>query len=157
MKRNCRILFTLCVTLAAGAATVAGQTADSSRAAIQAAVDSGNAQFIEAHRAQDGKLLGSLFCDDGAFLLRNGNVLQGPAAIEKELGEWLKASGPFEMTITTLDLWVIDSLAYEFGKYTRKSLKPDTDTTTAEGRYFEIWKQQPAGGWKILRDCGLPK
>jgi ketosteroid isomerase-like protein len=61
------------------------------------------------------------------------------------------------MTIATVELWVIDSLAYEFGKYTRRSLKTGADTTTTEGRYFEIWKQQPTGGWKILRDCGLPK
>jgi ketosteroid isomerase-like protein len=157
MKRNYRILFTLFVIFASGMVTADDNAVDSTRLVFQAAVDAGNAKFIEARRKQDGKLLASLFCDDGAFLVRNGVVIQGDTTIEKEFGEWLRDNGPIEMTITTLDMWVIDSQIYEVGSYTRKSQKPGADTTTSAGRYFEIWKQQPTGDWKIFRDCGLPK
>lgn len=157
MKQNYVISFSLCIIFAAGAVTADDKVVDSARIKCQAAVDAGNARFIEAHRKQDGKLLAELFCDDGAFLIRNGVVIQGAETIEKEFGEWLKDNGPIEMTITTLDMWVIDSQIYEVGSYTRKSLKPGADTTTSAGRYFEIWKQLPSGEWKIFRDAGLPK
>ncbi len=131
-------------------------TGDTANARVRAAIDSGNATFMEANRKQDAKLLASLFCPDGGFLLKNGVSVLTPANIEKEFGPWLQESGPFEMTITTKDVWVIDSMAYEYGEYTRKSLKPGGDSTTRAGRYFEMWKHQPDGSWKIYLDCGLP-
>jgi ketosteroid isomerase-like protein len=157
INRITQLLLALFLILSVGLVTASDKTKAPDKAEIRAAIDSGNAKWIEAHRKQDGKLLASLFCEDGAFLLRSGVVLQGRGNIEKEFGEFLKDQGPFEMTITTAEMWVIDSLAYEYGDYTRKSLKPGADTATFQGRYFEIWKQQPAGGWKVFRDCGLPK
>ncbi len=146
----------LLVIVAVG--TVFGQASsgDTANARVRAAIDSGNAVFMQANRTQDAKLLASLFCSDGGFLLKNGTTVLTPANIEKEFGPWLKESGPFQMTITTREVWVIDSTAYEYGEYTRKSLKPEADSTTRKGRYFEIWKQQPGGSWKIYLDCGLP-
>ena len=124
---------------------------------VRMAVDSNNAKWIEAHRLQDGALLASLFAPDGAFLLSGGRILQGPDSIKVVFGAYLKESGPFAMTITTRSFWLIDSVAYEYGDYTRKCLKQGADTSTFSGRYFEIWKEQPNGSWKVLRDCGLPK
>jgi uncharacterized protein (TIGR02246 family) len=125
-------------------------------AAVKPHIDASNAKWIDAHRKGDAKLLASLFVDDGAFLLSNGRVLQGPENIEKRFGEIFSTFGTAEMTITTLDVWVIDSLAYEYGRYTQKlDNPPDGDTTTNQGMYFEVWKQLPDGRWKILRDAGI--
>ncbi len=145
--------------LLCGASTVLAQTSanDSTNARVRAAIDSGNIKFMEANKAQDAKMLASLFCADGGFLLKNGAMVLGRDNIEKEFGPWLQESGPFQMTITTKEVWLIDSIAYEYGEYTRKSLKPGGDTTTRSGRYFESWKQQPDGSWKIFLDCGLPE
>jgi uncharacterized protein (TIGR02246 family) len=120
-------------------------------------IDAGNALWITAHKTVDSKLVASLFTSDGALLVRGGHYIRGLKAIEKAMGEYMTASGPIEMTITTLQVWVVDSTAYEYGKYTQKHLKPGSDSTTVTGHYFEIWQQQPDGTWKIFRDTGLPK
>jgi ketosteroid isomerase-like protein len=94
--------------------------------------------------------------EDGALLTRNGKVWHGPQAIESLFTGLFEKYGTDEMTITTLDLWVVDSLAYEYGRYTQKLHNPpDGDTTTFVGMYFEIWRQHPDGSWKILRDAGV--
>jgi ketosteroid isomerase-like protein len=157
MKR--RTYLVTAIFLIVGAHLAFGQSngIDSTNARVRAAIDSGNAKFMEANFKQDAKMLASLFCADGGFLLKNGAMVIGPANIEKEFGPWLQESGPFQMTITTQEVWLIDSTAYEYGLYTRKSLKPGADSTTRSGRYFESWKQQPDGSWKIFLDCGLPE
>lgn len=158
MKTICRSLFaTILLLFVATMALAQTGMSDSTNARVRAAIDSGNAKFMEANRAQDAKMLASLFCADGGFLLKNGAMVLGRENIEKEFAPWLQESGPFQMTITTKEVWLIDSIAYEYGLYTRKSLKPGGDTTTRSGRYFESWKQQPDGSWKIFLDCGLPE
>jgi hypothetical protein len=86
MKRMHVILFAHCVIFPAGMVTAEDKVVTPDSTEVRAAVDSGNAGFIEANRKQDGKLLASLFCEDGAFLLGKGTVLQGRANIEKEFG-----------------------------------------------------------------------
>lgn len=133
------------------------QTIDSATIlAVKPFVDASNAKWCEAHRLGDSKMLASLFTSDGALLGRDGKVWKGPAAIDSLFSKIFATYGTAEMTITTLDLWVIDSLAYEYGRYTQKLHKPpDADTTTGTGMYFELWKKQPDGSWKIWRDAGI--
>ncbi len=128
-------------------------------AKLRAHIDWSNSKWCEAHKISDPKLLASLFSDDGALLLGGGVLVQGHENIEKRIGRFMEKYGPFEMTITTATVWLVDSIGYEFGRYTRKSLSTaaDVDTTTEHGQYFEMWKERPDGTWRIWRDAGIPK
>jgi uncharacterized protein (TIGR02246 family) len=136
---------------------VDGQTIDSAKIAqAKPYVDASNANWCEAHRIGDARLLASLFVEDGALLTRDGKVWQGREAIDSLFRGIFGKYGTADMTITTIDFWVIDSLAYEYGRYTQKlHSPPDGDTTTTVGMYFEIWQQRSDGTWKILRDAGI--
>lgn len=152
-------LFWMIWALVVMAATsdISGQTIDSARI-MQAKpfIDASNLKWCEANRIGDSKLLASLFVEDGALLTRNGRVWKGRAAIDSLFTGVFAANGTSDMAITTLDIWVVDSLAYEYGRFTQKRHRAlDGDTTTATGMYFEIWKQLPDGSWKILRDAGI--
>lgn len=155
---NMRTWLTIAVGLILnlGSATFAAEPDSARIAEARKGIDAGNAQWIMAHKTSDARLLASLFTPDGALLVRGGQFIQRPGTIEKEMGDYMTKVGPVDMTITTLEVWVIDSTAYEYGKFTRRFLKSGSDTTTFRGRYFEIWQQQPDGGWKIQRDVGLP-
>lgn len=133
------------------------QTIDSAKInRVRPYVEASNAKWCEAHRIGDPELLASLFTPDGALLGRDGKLWQGHAAIDSLFTRLFTNFGTADMTITTLDLWVVDSLAYEYGRYTQKlHTAPDSDTTTGTGMYFEIWKQMPDGSWKIWRDAGI--
>ncbi|MCM2271743.1 MAG: nuclear transport factor 2 family protein [candidate division Zixibacteria bacterium] len=152
-------LFWMVWTLIVMASTsdISGQAIDSARI-MQARpfIDASNLKWCEANRIGDPKLLASLFVEEGALLTRNGRVWRGRAAIDSLFTSVFAANGTSDMTITTLDIWVVDSLAYEYGRFTQKHHRPpEGDSTTATGMYFEIWKQLPDGSWKILRDAGI--
>lgn len=136
---------------------VGSQTIDSTRInQARPFVDRSNAKWCEAHRVGDPKMLVSLFTPDGTLLGRDGKKWQGHGAIDSLFTRFFGKYGTCDMTITTLDLWVVDSLAYEYGRFTQKLHKPqDADTSTGTGMYFEIWKEQPDGSWKIWRDAGI--
>lgn len=152
-------LFWLVWALAVMAATsdISAQIIDSARI-LQAKpyIDASNRKWCEANRIGDSRLLASLFVEEGALLTGNGRVWSGRAAIDSLFSGVFTTYGTSDMTITTLDIWVIDSLAYEYGRFTQKRHRPpDGDTATATGMYFEIWKQLPDGSWQILRDAGI--
>jgi ketosteroid isomerase-like protein len=152
-------LITLCLSALSASAQSLVPTDSAKLAGLRTHIDWSNNKWCEAHKSSDPKLLASLFTDDGGLLLANGQIVQGPLNVETRIGKFMQKYGPFEMTITTEAVWLIDSLGYELGQFTRKSLSTaaDVDTTTEHGRYFEIWKERPDGTWRIWRDCGIPK
>ena len=64
--------------------------------------------------------------------------------------------GPVQVTIETVDLWVVEDLAYETGKWSYTFTSPDAERRTIGGRYVTVWKRQAEGSWKILGDLGVP-
>ena len=69
--------------------------------------------------------------------------------------ETMERLGPTETTIETLNVWLEGDIAYETGKYTYRFKREGKDVTSS-GKYVVVWKRQDNGGWKILRDIGLP-
>ena len=59
-------------------------------------------------------------------------------------------------TITTIDVFPMGDLAYETGRYSFTLAGEGKATRTVTGKYVEVWKRQPDGGWKMFRDIGLP-
>ena len=59
-------------------------------------------------------------------------------------------------TVTTVDLWSDDDIAYETGKHIYTSVEKGQPVTD-EGRYVTIWHRQSDSSWKIIMDMGVPK
>lgn len=121
------------------------------------AIDKGNAQWIEAWDKADASMIASLFASDGVMLSRNGKVFKGPEQIlERQKPIMEKAGKGVKATVTTVDLWLDGSRAYETGKYSY-AFPENGKVRTEEGRYVTIWERQSDGGWKIIVDMGVPK
>jgi len=145
------------ITLALLAPCAWGATpADS--AAVRAAIDAGNAGFIQAWQTGDADLFASLFATDGALLRPGGGLTVGRDKIRTRMRDVFANVRMTEGTITTQDVFLIGDTAYETG-FWNFTIGPIGSTTSEpdSGHYVEIWKRDRTGPWKMWRDIGVPR
>jgi uncharacterized protein (TIGR02246 family) len=124
---------------------------------IRKAIDAGNAKYIDAFARSDAGALAGLYDESGSRLSPKGVVVRGRPAIAENVAGFMKSvTGPIKVGIETQDLWVVDDLVYETGKYTYTFTPPGKSETQTGGHYVTIWKRQADGGWKIIADMGVP-
>ena len=123
---------------------------------IRKAIDAGNAKYVEAFAKSDAGALAGLYDESGSRFSPNGVVVRGRPAIAESVAAFMKSvTGPIKVNIETQDLWLVDDLAYETGKYTYTFTPPGKTETQTGGHYVTIWKRQADGGWKIVVDMGV--
>ncbi len=125
-------------------------------AAIRAAIDSGNAEYIAAYAAADGQALARVYDPDGARLGDNGTLDRGREAIAAAMGRFVERVGPVRVGIETVDVWVLGDQAFETGIWSYTFTAPGQSERTIGGRFVTVWRRQPGGGWRILADLGVP-
>jgi len=141
-----------------GAHAQTNKTNEARLAEARKAIDAGNAEWIAGQKAGDADRMASLFDKDGSQFGAKGQVIRGRKAIHDRFAERFKTNGPaLDFTITTLEVWLVDDLAYESGNYTLKLQPKGKDVASFAGKYVTIWKRQRAGSWKIWEDFGVPE
>ena len=71
---------------------------------------------------------------NGSQFGAKGRVIRGRKAIRDRFAEGFKTNGPaLDFTITTLEVWLVDDLAYESGNYTLKLQPKGKDTSSFAG------------------------
>jgi len=123
----------------------------------QAAIDKGNAQWVEGWRDGDAAKVAAIFAPGGVQLSGSGKIIRGPKEIMARQKAGMAGADPgVKVTVTTTKIWLDGTTAYEAGKYkyeyTVKGV-PGTD----EGKYVTIWKRQKNGDWKLAMDMGVPE
>ena len=127
-------------------------------AAARKAIDAGNAEWIAGWKAGDADKMASLFDNDGKQFGPKGEVIRGRKAVHDRFAQRFKANGPaLDFTITTLEVWLVDDLAWESGNFTGKVQPKGKDVISFSGKYVTIWKHQRDGTWKIWVDFGVPE
>jgi uncharacterized protein (TIGR02246 family) len=124
---------------------------------VRDAVDAGNATYIRAMADGDADLFGACYDEGGARLHAGGTVTRGRDAVVAEVAEFLAEVGSVSVTIETLELWVVDDLAHESGKWTYAYTRPGHEERRVGGIYVTVWKRQDDGGWKIFSDMSVPE
>ena len=124
---------------------------------IRKSIDAGNAKYIDAFAKSDAGALAGLYDESGSRFSPKGVVVRGRPAIAESVAGFMKSvTGPIKVSIETQDLWVVDDLVYETGKYTYTFTPPGKSETQTGGHYVTIWKRQSDGSWKIIADMGVP-
>ena len=147
-------LLLLCVVPRARAQL--GTKDSTTRANVRAAIDRGNAEYIQALAKSDAEAFASVYAPDGARMAPQGELIRGHAAIADGTRKLLQGTGPIDATIGTEDLWVVNDIAYETGKWQYKFTPVKKPTQVLGGRYMTIWKKQPNGHWRIVADMSIP-
>jgi uncharacterized protein (TIGR02246 family) len=139
-----------------GRMAVAQQAADPRLAAVRAAIDSGNGEYIRGFAAGDAARVAAVYASDGGRLSSGGHVARGTVAIRADVDGLIRQTGPITVTLKTLDVWLTDDRAYETGKWTYAWAKKGGGTTGMGGRYVTVWGRQANGRWRMVADIGVP-
>ncbi len=138
--------------LVAASSPALGQTSEDVRAAIEA----GNSAYIAAMEKADARAFAEVYDAEGVRLVGGGEVVRGRAAIMDYFGSFFTRVGPVEVTLEMVEVWVVDDLAYESGRWSYAFTPPGDSRRTVGGRYVTVWRQQADGDWKIFADIGVP-
>jgi uncharacterized protein (TIGR02246 family) len=158
MKTRILIVMALAIALCGLAAAQTNKPDDARLAEARKAIDTGNAEWIVGQKAGNADRMAALFDSDGSQFGAKGRVIRGRKAIHDRFADGFKTNGPaLDFTITTLEVWLVDDLAYESGNYTLKLQPKGKDVASYAGKYVTIWKRQRDGGWKIWVDFGVPE
>jgi uncharacterized protein (TIGR02246 family) len=157
MKRSLSLLFAFLLVFAGIARAQAPAQSSVTDPEVRKAIDAGNAKYIDAFARSDAGALAGLYDETGSRFSPKGVVVRGRPAIAQSVAEFMKSvTGPIKVSIETQDLWAVDDLVYETGKYTYTFTPPGKSETQTGGHYVTIWKRQSDGGWKIIADMGVP-
>src|ERR1700674_5486506 len=158
MKTGILIVIALAIALCGLASAQTDKTEDARLAEARKAIDAGNVEWIAGQKAGDADRMASLFDKDGSQFRTKGHVVRGRQAIHDRFADGFKTNGPaLDFTITTLEVWLVDDLAYESGNYTLKLQPKGKEVSGFAGKYVTIWKRQRDRGWKIWVDFGVPE
>lgn len=114
-------------------------------------VEKSDAKFVENFGKGDAAALARLYTEDAKLLPPGSPVIEGRAGIE-EFWNGLLALGPGELTLTVIESFGDGTVGYAVGKYTLKVEPEEGDPIEDEGKYVEILKRGPTGGWEIAVD-----
>ena len=124
-------------------------------AAARAALQDADRAFNRATAARrtDGWM--EFIAEDGA-MIRSASTVTGRAAIREEMAKAF-ADTAFSLTWEPLqsDVGAAGDLGYTNGKYEARFRDAKGRTAVRTGRYLTVWKKQPDGSWKVVRDIGV--
>lgn len=123
------------------------------RAADEAAIRAGDADFVKAAETNDLDKAMALYADDAVFLSSGVPAAVGKDNIRKDIQGLLAAPGmKFTVNISSITVARSGDLAMDQGTVqvttTGKGGKPATGTS----QYVLVWKKMPDGSWKIAAD-----
>ena len=157
MNRPLSLFFAICFAFAGIARAQEPAQPSATDPEIRQSIDAGNAKYIDAFAKSDAGALAGLYDESGSRFSPKGVVVRGRPAIAESVAGFMKSvTGSIKVSIETQDLWLVDNLVYETGKYTYTFTPPGKSETRTGGHYVTIWKRQPDGGWKIIADMGVP-
>jgi ketosteroid isomerase-like protein len=140
------------------AAAVAAAPGDCAALTAQArsAIDHANADWIRAMRAGDAAAIAAAYADDGLFVLPDGAVAKGRAAVvalyARQAGSASQISGG---GIESLGTACGDGgLVYEWGRGSVRVKAADGHEIERGGPYLTVWKNV-GGAWKIVRNLAF--
>ena len=123
------------------------------RAADEAAIRAGDAQFVKAAETHDVDLAMALYADDAVFIGSGLPASVGKDNIRKVIQGLVSAPG-LQVTVNTTSVTVARSgdLAMDQGTVDAKGTGKDGKPVTNTSQYVLVWKKMPDGSWKIAAD-----
>lgn len=122
--------------------------ADEDRAAIERVADS---QEVLFNAGKFDEAVAFAFAEDAVTLPPNAPAVVGRPAIQA----YMKTFPPIrDFSMTRLMIDGRDDLAVVHGSYEMTMVVPGSpDGVKDVGKYLEVWKKQPDGAWKLIRDA----
>ncbi|HET7453502.1 MAG TPA: SgcJ/EcaC family oxidoreductase [Thermoanaerobaculia bacterium] len=125
-------------------------------ARLDRAIAAANSEWGPAMQAGEIDPIVRAYLADGVFVTVDGSSIRGKAAIAAFYRERFRRNGRALGTKIAPRRVVLDGdLAYEWGSG-EVTVSKDGKLSTSGGPYLTVWRRQPDGDWKILRNVILP-
>ncbi len=121
-------------------------------AKVKAAIQAANARSLDAFKRGDKAGMMANYTSDAIVMAPNEEAWRGQEGLDKGFSGLLSQFSFKDGAATTTDVMVAGDLAVETGTFTL-TLQPKTGAEIKDkGKYLTVWKRQPDGTWKIVRD-----
>lgn len=137
-------------TTSPATATLAG--APASDAAVRQAIDSAYARFSAALTKGDTATLANTYTADAVLMAPDVKAVTGHDAIAKTFAGMLASMHPTGLALHTQDVIVSGDYAIETGSSEMTLQGKGGKAVHDVGKYLTVWKKQPDGSYKIVRD-----
>ncbi len=109
--------------------------------------------FVKAFLAKDASVVADFYTEDAILLPPNTEMVRGKTSIQEFQEAFFKGQEATELTLTPVEVFGVDGLAYEVGSYTLTMVPAGSDSPVSDtGKYVEALKKQADGSWKIAAD-----
>jgi uncharacterized protein (TIGR02246 family) len=145
--------FMCCFALSLG--VVAGcsrQQPPDNRAADEATIRNLDAQWSKAAGAHDLDGIVSYYSDDAVLLPPNAPVAASKQSIRASWAPLAEPGVSISWQVSKVEVARSGDLAYSTGTYALAIKDPQGKPVTDTGKFMEVWKRQPDGGWKAVAD-----
>jgi uncharacterized protein (TIGR02246 family) len=144
------------LTLFAAAAVATADPACAARVAeAQPAIDHANHDWLRAMKAGDAAAIAAAYAEDGLFVLPDGQVLRGRAAVQAFYAAAGKRSALAGGGISTLGLACADrDLVHEWGEGEVRTVGDDGAEEVRRASYLTVWRKVD-GAWRIVRNLAF--
>ncbi len=123
------------------------------RAADEAAVRKTDADWAAAAQSKQVDAWVAFYSDDAVILPPNDAAATSKDSIRKTVGGLLGLPGlSVKWQATKVEVARSGDIAYASGTYELGFKGPKGKPVADHGKYVEVWKKQPDGGWKCVVD-----
>jgi len=119
---------------------------------VRQAVAAAHAAYIRAMRDRDVDALAEHFAVDAILLPQASAMRRGRDAIRDWFGTWLPATTFDEFSLRSEEIAAVEDTAYEVGTFRQVWATAGGPPGSYQGRYLMVWRREPDGRWRILRD-----
>ena len=120
--------------------------------AVRQAIDAANARALDALIKNDTANMTNNYASDAVVMMTGMPAMAGSDNIHKGMMGMLSAAAIKDPKFTTLDVMVSGDLAVEHGTYELTVVPKGGKPMPDKGHYVTVWKMQPDGSWKVVRD-----
>lgn len=121
---------------------------------VTTASNNAAAKVSQALLDEDAQKLASIFSDDGAIIVPSGQMIRGRLTIKASASLLFMTMGGGKLKINRSNISILDSNAYETGRYTFHKGEGDAQVEAWNGSYTIVWLFEE-GQWKVDRLIGL--
>ena len=155
MRRTCLVILAVVTAACSSNAPSAGGgpgNVSQDTAGVRAAIEAANARFVEAFKRGDKAGMVANYADDAVVMMPNEEAWRGRDSLDRGFSGFLSQMSFKDGSFTTADVLLTGDLAVETGTFAW-TLQPKTGPEIKDkGKYLTVWRAQPDGTWKIVRD-----
>jgi len=127
-------------------------------AALKTAIQARQSEWSAAFLAADAAAIAALYAEDAATIPASGDWERGRDRIARSLQPILDSIAyTAREDITEEVIPLGNDYVFEIGHFSATgTAKADGSPSSMSGRYMALWRKDPDGVWRVLRDIGAP-